>query len=68
MSTSYRIFRGSETKQLTAFRKPASPDAWYFEPSDYDGDMLWSMGHATEHEAQEAAELDQAQLLDEVQS
>jgi hypothetical protein len=42
-----RIFRGDETKQVTGDSVPrqADPEKYYYEPSDYDGDVLWSIGY-----------------------
>src|SRR3970282_1537053 len=48
----YHIFQGKETHQIdgeTGRRAP--PDAWYFEPDDYDGDVLYSRGMASAEEA-----------------
>lgn len=42
-----RIFRGDSTQQLDASGGPADPEKWYFEPSDYDGDVLWSVAHGS---------------------
>lgn len=51
-----RIFRGDETLQVQADDGiPAIPTLWYWEPADYDGDVLWSDGYETEAEAQRAA-------------
>lgn len=42
-----RIFRGDETGQLGHDAKPADPEKYYYEPLDYDGDVLWSVGHGS---------------------
>lgn len=45
ISTECRIFLGSETNQINGIGgKPAHPGMWYWEPTDYDGDVLWSVG------------------------
>lgn len=51
-----RIFKGSETNQVHHSGTPAHADSWYYEPSDYDGDVLWSLGLATEAQARREAE------------
>jgi len=51
----YRIFQGWETRQ-----EPFEPKAygfkrsqgWYFEPSDYEGDILWSDPLDTQQDAE----------------
>lgn len=40
----FRIFQGAATKQVDARGKMASPSLWYFEPDDYEEDLLWSIG------------------------
>lgn len=56
MDRTYRIFRGGETKQIDGVTsRKANPEAWYYEPADYEGDVLWSRAFATEDEARAAA-------------
>lgn len=50
-----RVFRGSETQQLDVSGSPAQPQSWYCEPSDYEGDVLWSEAYASEEEARAAS-------------
>lgn len=39
----YRFFRGEETKQIDGITGAKAHDrAWYFEPIDYEGDVLFS--------------------------
>ncbi len=44
----YRVFCGRATRQITADGKAADASRWYWEPVDYDGDVLWSGSYATE--------------------
>ena len=54
----YRVFLGSTSRQLDANPGCKRDDAaWYFEPVDYDGDVLWSPAYATKAEAIAAAAL-----------
>lgn len=50
-----RIFRGDETRQLDASGHPADPEKYYYEPADYDGDALWSIGYGCYGDAYHAA-------------
>jgi len=51
-----RFFRGSDTKQVDATTlQPADPEYWYYEPDDYDGDVLWSYGYRRYDAACDAA-------------
>lgn len=55
------FFLGYATRQVdhtSALPKPADPALWYYEPSDYDGDVLWSSGYLTLEAAQDAADLE----------
>ncbi|TAK10609.1 MAG: hypothetical protein EPO32_14865 [Anaerolineae bacterium] len=52
-----RLFRGDETKQLQYDGRPADPELWYFEPADYDGDVLWSKGYRCRADAYHASGL-----------
>lgn len=55
-TNSARVFQGCETKQVNGVSgKLADAEAWYWEPSDYDGDVLWSKPLASRKEAVEAA-------------
>jgi len=50
------IFRGSETKQVDIHGSPALPDRWYWEPDDYNGDILWSDSFNCRDQAEQDAE------------
>lgn len=39
----FRFFLGHESKQVQPNGEPIDPDAWYFEPVDYNGDVVWSI-------------------------
>ncbi len=54
-----RLFRGTETQQLQSDGAKADPELWYYEPSDYEGDVLWSKGHGSRADAYHAAGLSQ---------
>jgi hypothetical protein len=43
-----RIVRGDETGQVSHDGRPADPEKYYYEPLDYDGDMLWSTAYDSE--------------------
>jgi hypothetical protein len=52
-----RFFRGADTQQVDGVTLvEAEPDLWYYEPADYDGDVLWSQGYCDLLAAREAAE------------
>lgn len=50
-----RVFQGSETRQVGANGNKANPKLWYYEPTNYDGDVLWSDGYWSREEAETAA-------------
>lgn len=54
----YRVFQGKTTRQVQVglTTHAADPEGWYYEPSDYAGDVLYSEAYATEAEAHEAAD------------
>ena len=53
----YRVFQGKDTRQVDGHTgKAALKDSWYYEPSDYEGDVLYSVAHASREAAYEAAE------------
>jgi len=52
--THYMIFKGNETRQLDIHGKPARQDSWYYEPADYEGDILWSNPFKTKKEVLQA--------------
>ena len=54
-----RIFRGDSTSQLQHDGRKADPELWYYEPRDYEGDVLWSKGYGSRAEAYHAAGLSQ---------
>jgi hypothetical protein len=61
----YRVFQGKDTRQLDGHTiRPAEAEAWYWEPGDYDGDILWSEAFATREAADEAARASIADLDD----
>ncbi len=51
-----RIFPGRATKQLTHDGKPADSASWYWEPADYDGDVLWDRAYVDIDAARAAAQ------------
>lgn len=52
-----RIFQGQNTGQIDGHTGQAAfADAWYYEPDDYEGDVLWSEPFASRAEAEQAAE------------
>jgi beta-carotene hydroxylase len=53
----YRVFQGKDTRQVDGHTgKAALKDSWYYEPSDYEGDVLYSVAYASREAAYEAAE------------
>jgi hypothetical protein len=57
-----RLFRGDETKQVDSsgpVPSKADPEKWYYEPADYEGDVLWSKGYGSRAEAYHASGLSQ---------
>ena len=55
--TAYHIFQGKETAQLDGHTgNPASENAWYWEPADYEGDVLYSHRYRDEKDAIEGAQ------------
>ena len=55
----YRVFQGKETKQIDEqTTRPAEAESWYYEPSDYKGDVLYSPPFATQDEADTAAAME----------
>lgn len=60
-TSTVRIFRGSETKQIDGHTcKPAHNGLFYYEPANYDGDVLYSTGHVLLVDACKAALADEA--------
>lgn len=53
MHDEFRFFLGASTKQIDLHGNRAKPESWYWEPTDYTGDVLWSGAFATKQEAQE---------------
>jgi hypothetical protein len=52
-----RFFLGADTQQVDGVTLAAAePDQWYYEPADYDGDVLWSQGYCDLDTAREVAE------------
>lgn len=52
----YRYFQGKETRQIDPILgQKAKPNAWYYEPKDYEGDTLWSQPYRTRHAAESAS-------------
>ena len=57
MAACYQIFQGKETTQVAGhLARPAQPEAWYYEPADYAGDLLWSLPYRIRDEAEHAAQ------------
>lgn len=53
----YRIFQGHETRQIDGHTLEAAiDDDWYWEPADYEGDVLFSGCYADADEAALGAE------------
>jgi hypothetical protein len=53
-----RFFRGDETRQVDSsgpIPTKADPEKWYYEPADYEGDVLWSQGYGCYADAYHAA-------------
>ncbi len=50
-----RVFQGKDTKQETHDGRPASPERWYWEPADYEGDALWTSAFPSRESAEMAA-------------
>lgn len=49
----WRVFQGRDTQRVDAHtRKPAQAEAWYVEPADYDGIVLYSEPFVTREEAE----------------
>ena len=58
-SLTMRIFQGTDTRQIDGHTgRPAVPEAWYWEPDDYEGDTLWSEPYPTREAAEAAAQQD----------
>lgn len=57
-TTTARIFTSDDTSQLDDACEPAQPGAYYFEPDDYEGDVLWSAPYRTWRAAADAASLE----------
>ena len=51
----YRVFRGRDSQQVRADGSALDPHAWYFEPEDYEGDVVFAAGFATRAEAVQGA-------------
>ena len=64
MAKTFRVFQGSETKQIRgdSAKKPA-PTLWYYEPGDYEGDVLWSEAFPTREVAEAAARQSDADAI-----
>ena len=49
----WRFYQGRETPRVDAHtRKPAQAEAWYAEPADYEGIVLYSEPFVTRDEAE----------------
>ncbi len=52
-----RIFQGNTTRQSDGHTGHAAvSEAWYYEPKDYMGDVLWSLAYTTAADAQATAD------------
>ena len=57
-----RLFQGHTTRQIDGHTgQAAEASAWYYEPDDYDGDVLWSEPFASRDAAEQAAEANATQ-------
>ena len=55
--TAYRIFQGHTTRQINGHTtRAAEPQGWYYEPADYEGDVLYSEPFRSREDAEAAAE------------
>jgi len=53
----FRLFQGRDTTQVNGVSGKAADDMlWYWEPNDYEGDVLWSEGFRKREDACAAAE------------
>jgi hypothetical protein len=53
----YRIFQGKTTRQVDGHTtREADAEAWYYEPDDYEGDVLYSAPYPTRDAAEAAAQ------------
>jgi hypothetical protein len=46
-----RLFPGHATQQVEFDGRKADPTKWYYEPGDYDGDLLYSKAYGSRAEA-----------------
>ena len=54
-----RVFQGHESRQVTPDGRPLDADRWYYEPADYEGDVMWcATSYASREEAARAAAAD----------
>lgn len=52
----YRVYRGADVNQVRADGSALHPHTWYYEPIDYEGDVVFDQqGYATREEAETAA-------------
>ena len=57
MPDGYTVFQGKYTRQIDGHTGHlAQDDGWYFEPDDYEGDVLWSAAYLTQADAEQAAQ------------
>jgi hypothetical protein len=48
-----------DTRQIDGVTGDApDPALWYYEPTDYEGDVLWSRGFVTRAAAEDAARIE----------
>jgi hypothetical protein len=58
----WRFFQGHDTQRVDAHtRKPAQAEAWYAEPREYEGHVLYSEPFVTREEAEAWAEAQEKQ-------
>lgn len=56
----YRVFQGHTTRQIDGHTaRAAQPQGWYYEPTDYEGDVLYSVAYATRQAAEDAATIEE---------
>lgn len=53
-----RFFQGFQTNQVDDNGKPAIRVCWHYEPTDYEGDVLWSKPYNSRQDAEDDAEFE----------
>lgn len=52
-----KLFRGDTTDQVDSNGDRADTEKWYYQPVDYNGSMLWSLGYNSKALAYQASGL-----------